>query len=321
MNRHSRIIVILLLIILAALSAAIVLFRIDVGKDAGDAGKGSSAYVQYDDSSSAIVFKDGSGLYGLKDRDGNIILEPEWSELTVLGSGSFRARLNTRSETMYGVIDRKGDITVPFMYDEINRISDYLYSAKLHDTGKYHFYGNDFSLLINGAADSFFLEGTSILISQGQDTFTFKQGENLSLVRAELPRFKRPVDLKIKVEDPEVLSAMDCMQWSRFADDAVAFIDALRRNNIKFLCDESEKNAFYDIISEIKEIDSWKGRLSDNTFVYMINSEGEDSVYLETELTLPTENENDTEQNIPLRIQFKENETTGEWLIIKAAVN
>ncbi|MGN0631159.1 MAG: WG repeat-containing protein [Ruminococcus sp.] len=317
MNKHSRVIVIFLLIILSVLCAAIILFRIDVGKDAGGMESSSSLSVSSDGNSVAIVYKDSSGMYGLKDKSGNIILEPEWAELVSLGGGSFCAKLVTRLDTLYGVIDWKGDIIVPFVYDEITRISDYLYSARLRDSGKYHFYGTDLSLLMNGSADSFFLEGTNLFFKQGEDTFTYKQGEKLSLVRAELPRYKRPVDIDIKVENPDVLSVMDCAEWSSFGDSVITILDAVRRNKPELLAEASERSVISDILSAIKEMEQWKGRISDNTYVYTVDSNGETIVYLNTELIWQMEDE--TECSVPLELGFMKNETE-EWLLSEAVI-
>lgn len=321
MNRHSRIIVVLLLLILSALCAAIILFRIDIGKDTDNSGNNLSVSVSSEDNTAVIVYKDSNGLYGLKDRSDNIILEPEWSELTSIGNSGFRAKLNTRTGTLYGIINRQGDIAVPFVYDDITHISDYLYSARLRDSGQYHFYGNDFSLVTEGAADKFFLEGTSLIIDQGQDTFTYKQGDKLSLVRAEIPRFKRPVSLSITVENPKALSVMDCIQWSNFGDDTIAFFDAIRRDDSGLLYDASEINALLDVIDGIKEFTSWKGKLSGNTFVYTSDYDEESSIFLETELLFKQETENETELSIPLKLEYKKSESTGNWLIYKANVN
>lgn len=317
MNKHSRVIVIFLLIIMLVLCAAIILFKADVGKDAGSIESSSSLSVSSDGNSAAIVYKDSSGMYGIKDKSGNIILEPEWAELSSLGGGNYCAKLVTRLDTLYGVIDWKGDIIVPFVYDEITRISDYLYSARLRDTGKYHFYGADLSLLMNGSADSFFLEGTNLFFKQGEDTFTYKQGEKLSLVHAELPRYKRPIDLDIKVENPDVLSVMDSSEWSSFGDKVITILDAVRRSKPELLADSSERSVISDILSAINEMEQWKGRISDNTYVYTEDSNGETIVYLNTELLWQTEDE--TEYIIPLELGFIRNETE-EWLLSEAVI-
>lgn len=306
-----------LLIIMLALCAAIILFKADVGKDAGSTESSSSLSVSSEGNSAAMVYKDSSGMYGLKDKSGNIILEPEWAELASLGGGNYSAKLVTRLDTLYGVIDWKGDIIVPFVYDEITRISDYLYSARLRDSGKYHFYGTDLSLLMNGSADSFFLEGTNLFFKQGEDTFTYKQGEKLSLVHAELPRYKRPIDLDIKVENPDVLSVMDSAGWSSFGDKVITILDAVRRSKTELLSDPSERSVISDILSAIDEMEQWKGRISDNTYVYTADSNGETIVYLSTELVWQTEDE--TEYSLPLELGFIRNETE-EWLLSEAVI-
>lgn len=318
MNRHSKIIVILLLLVLISLGTAIVMFHISVGKDVRITEKSPSVPEMTDSRSSVDVFKDKNGLFGLKDSGGTIILEPEWTELESFDANFFRAKLITRSGSFYGVIDRNGNITVPFVYSEIKKISENVYAASLNDTEEYLFYSKNFTLLLPTSADNYYLMDTELCIVKGEDKFTYEQGEDLSLIKAEIPRFKRPITLGITIEDTAILSVVNSSQLSDIGDKAIAFLDMLRRNKTVDLSEITDSVSYADIISTVKTEHDWKGKLSDDTYVYSAVSEdnNELKIYLETELIIQNE-ESDTE-NIPLVLGFRKDEE-GQWLICEAS--
>lgn len=313
MNRHSRIIVILLLAVLVLLGTAITLFYIDVGKDARSSGVSSSLTGNTQHENSARVFKDSNGLWGLEDSSGTVILEPEWSELVPIGNSCFKAKLLTRADSLYGVIDSEGDVTVPFVYENIERQSDYIYAAELKDTGQYLFYGNDFSLLLPHAADSYYMEGTNLCVSYGEDEYYYKQGENLSLVKAVLPRYRRPVSVTLTIDDPELLAVMESLEWSDFADRAIEFLDAFRRNQRDRLEEITDNASLPEVIKALETKPLWTGKTSDSIYVYKAEFDGALTVYLELELVLEkSDEESENDESARLRASFRQDKE-GQW--------
>lgn len=320
MNRHSKIILILLLIILISLGTAIVMFHINVGKDVRSSDKNILVSDMTEKYFSVDIFKDKNGLFGLKDSGGTIILEPEWTELEPFGTDFFRAKLMARAGSPYGIIDTNGNIIVPFVYSDIKKLSDYIYVASLKNTEEYLFYNKNFDLLLPTTADNYYFIDTNLCIVKGEDEFVYKQGDELSLIKAEIPRFKRPIDLSLTIEDPFILLTMSNSQLSDFGDKTVIFLDMLRRNKTDKVSEIIDSSSIVDINSVLKTELGWKGKLSENIYVYASVQENESDVviYLETELIIPNEEETDTE-NMPITLEFKKNEE-GQWLIFEVSL-
>ncbi len=304
--------------VLISLGTAIVMFHISVGKDVRNTEKSSSMSDMTDSYSPVNVFKDKNGFFGLKDSGGTIILEPEWTELEPFDKNFFKAKLITRSGPLYGVIDLNGNITVPFVYNEVKKISENIYAASLNDTEEYLFYSKDFTLLLPTSADNYYIIGTDLCIMKGEDKFTYEQDDELSLIKAEIPRFKRPITLNITIEDKTILSIINSSQLSDLGDKTITFLDMLRRNKTVGLSDITDSEALTDIISTVKTEHDWKGKLSDNTYVYSAASENNNElrIYIETELII--QNQESNIENIPLILGFRKDEE-GQWLICEAS--
>ncbi|MDE6779853.1 MAG: WG repeat-containing protein [Ruminococcus sp.] len=73
------------------------------------------------DDSGNRIFKDNSGLSGIIDHNDRIIVAPEWHELKFTDSNLCIARLRIADRLMTGCIDYEGNITVPFIYNSIER--------------------------------------------------------------------------------------------------------------------------------------------------------------------------------------------------------
>ncbi|MDE6020282.1 MAG: WG repeat-containing protein [Ruminococcus sp.] len=318
MNKHSRIIMIFLFIVIIALVTAIVVFHINAGKEAAVISKNDSDINASDVQYAASMFRDQNGLWGLKDSGGTIILDPEWNELIQINSDYFKAKLITRSGALYGVIDRNGDIIVPFVYSKIERLSEFVYSAKIRDSEEYLFYGRDFRLLLPYSANSYTADDSNLYITKDNDKFTYKQGEGLDLIKCEFTRLKRPINLTIILDDPQLISIMSSSQWSNTVNRIIIFLDALRRNKTDALSEIIFLDSFSDITALVKTKHQWRGRLSNDIYLYTCESdESEINILcMKTELIVSGEEETEFE-NIPIVLCFSKDET-GEWLISDA---
>lgn len=310
---------IFLMIVLISIGTAIIMFYINVGKDVKSTPYNYSSSEVGSNQSSAYVFKEQNGLFGLRDSSGTVILEPEWTELNPICTNFFMAKIIVRSNSLYGVIDCKGDIIVPFVYSEIKQISDYVYSAKIDDTGEYLFYDNNFELLFHFSADSYIVDDDNLCITRGEDKFTYNQGDEIVLIKAEMPRIKRPIKLELSVDDVNVLSFMESEQWGELGDKVILFLDALRRNKTEYLSKITYEDALSEIRMLVEQERLWKGKISDNTYFYTVDGNEKNVLYFRVELLIPFEDKTEF-QNVPLFIGFKKNKT-GEWLINNAFIS
>ncbi len=64
------------------------------------------------------VFKDEENLFGLKSCDDEVIIEPEYKKMIVLGDSSFIVQKKNK----FGLLDNQGNVLVPIKYTHVERV-------------------------------------------------------------------------------------------------------------------------------------------------------------------------------------------------------
>ncbi len=306
MSRHARLIVAVLIALIALLAAAIVLFYLDVNKNSGDSDESGSS----SSSEGSVVFVSEDGLCGLEDSAGNIILEAEWQSLVPVGNDFYKAVLETRGKTLCGVIDSEGDIAVPFVYENIERLTELVYTGILAEGGM-HIYSADFRQLMPEAWDSCTVKNERMHLIKGKDEYTFVIGEKLILWDVYLPRTNRPIRFNLNLSGEELESA-ECLEWGDIADKILCYLDAFRRGNPEKLEDIAESGSLTALREDMKTEFTWKGVLSGDFEIY--NSENNESgvIYLKAELF--AFDQSGKSMYVPLTLAFRQGED-GSWLL------
>lgn len=328
MNRHTRLLVAFLLAVLVILAAAIVVFHMNVNKETtGDSDSVPLAMNADGSEAESFIFEDETGLFGLKDENGNVILDAEWAELEGIGNSYFKARLVVRSDALYGVIDNEGDIIVPFVYDAIDKQSDLIYTARLAKDGKYFFYDPQFRLIIPEAADSFSLEGTLVHMEMDGDEYVWRQGTVFELMEVKLHRFERPVSFTLDIDDYSLVNKAGWSEWRDIADILITFLNAYRLQETESLPDITDPSSLLQVESVFSDEYEWNGGQLSELYIYNIDDADGTAIYFETEIQLHKAADNDaddgaeTEPEKPwkLKLAFKEN-SSGEWKLYEALV-
>lgn len=315
MIKHARIIVAMLLVILAGLIAAIVMFRIDINKSPSGSTDILPETAESDPySSKAYVFMDETGLYGLRDGMGNIILEAEWTRLRETGNQFFKAELMTRSGPVYGIVSSDGDVKVPFVYEEIEKLSDSIYAGRLADEGGYMFYDAGFSLVFRDAADSYSIVDETLRIKRADDEFVYGFGAEPVLTESSLFRKNRPISFTLKITDKDMLAALEPEEQQEIADLLLEYLDIYRRGQKERLRDITASSSLAVINLNTDTEFRWVGKLSDDIISYMDETEESRTVYCETELHCE---EDGQEKDVLLKTGFRCS-ADGEWVLIHA---
>ncbi|MDE6101855.1 MAG: WG repeat-containing protein, partial [Ruminococcus sp.] len=71
------------------------------------------------DSSGNRIFSDSNGLFGIIDSNDRIIVAPEWLDLKFTDGSLCIAKQRTDGNLLVGCIDYEGNISVPFIYQNI----------------------------------------------------------------------------------------------------------------------------------------------------------------------------------------------------------
>ncbi len=315
MIKHARIIVAMLLVILAGLIAAMIMFRIDINKSPSGSTDDLPETAGYDPYvSKAYVFMDETGLYGLRDGKGNIILEAEWTRLREIENQFFKAELMTRSGSVYGIVSSDGDVKVPFVYDEIEQISDHIYAGRLADEGRYMFYDAEFSLIFKESADSYSIADEILRIKRSGDEFVYNVKAEPVLAESSLFRKNRPISFTLRITDKEILTALAPSEQQETADLLLEYLDIYRRDQKERLRDITSASSLAEINLNTDTDFKWIGRLSDSIICYMAEEEEKSTLYCEAELYY---DENGEEKSVILKIGFGRS-ADEEWVLTYA---
>lgn len=307
--------VIVLFVILILLAAAITVFYVDVNKASGGADTDTPAAESVGDSDETRIFQDESGLYGLMDSGGNIILDAEWTELVETGNSCYTAQLRTRSQLLTGVIDSEGNVIVPFVYSSIEKLTDRLYAGLLEDDGKYFFYDADFSLLLPEAWDDYAVVDEMLHLKKDNDTYVYGLGAELRLAEINMPRRIRPVSFNLQVKDIQLLGRLERSDWSRIADMLLAYLDLYRRDKLEQLEDITHPDRLIQVANESETDFTWRGSVTSSISVYMEEVDGRD--LLQCQMELEVEAGEDMEKTTELLLTFA-SDSNGDWMIYDA---
>ncbi|MBQ8514034.1 MAG: WG repeat-containing protein [Ruminococcus sp.] len=316
MNKHTRMLVIVLFVILILLAAAITVFYVDVNKDSSSSDSEISAAENAGNSGETQVFQDESGLYGLMDSGGNIILDAEWTELTETGNSCYTARLRTRSQLMTGVIDSEGNVIAPFVYSSIEKLTDRLYAGLLEEDGKYFFYDADFTLLLPEAWDDYAVVDEMLHLKKDDDTYIYGLGAELRLAEINMPRRIRPVSFTLQVRDAQLLGQLERSEWSTLADMLLTYLDAYRRNKLEKLEEITHPERLIQVTNESETDFTWRGSAIDSISVFM---DKEDSgTLLHCQMELEAETADHAVKSTELLLTFSP-DSDGVWMLYDAA--
>lgn len=321
MNKHTRLLVIVLFAILIVLASAIIVFYLDVNKSSAGSSAAPLIATEYaGNSEGSCIFQDANGNYGLTDANGNIILEAEWTELSGIGNRCFAAKLVTGSQTLTGIIDKEGNVVVPFAYESMERLTDFLYAGKHAADGKYFFYDADFRLLLPEAWDDYSLIDETLHLEKDGDAFVYGLGASLELIEIDLPRRIRPVSFSLKVRDTQLLRKMERSDWCHIADLLLTYLDAYRREQLEKLENITISSRLTQVKTNSDTCFRWKGGTIDP--IEVVVPEGAEGLMLQCrmELSVPVQEENaeaEEEKCVELLLTFSPDED-GDWRLWNA---
>ncbi len=240
MNKHTRLAAGILVLVLVILIVATVSFSVNISK--------KSATAQSDTSDAAVnpngntVIQGDDGLYGVADAAGNTILDPEWKQLSFIGTEYLAAA----KENRVGVLDLDGNVAAPFVYRNVYALTDSYYLAELADSDEVVLYDHDFCAADAMVWDSSTWEKPLLTLNRGADAFQYSlEKEILQLVRVELSRKTDTISFTASAEktDAALLTPED---WTTCADMMTQFLEMVKTQDfdqVKELTGQEYENA------------------------------------------------------------------------------
>ncbi|MFR2342063.1 MAG: WG repeat-containing protein [Ruminococcus sp.] len=197
---------------------------------------------------SCYIFQEEStGLYGLSDADGRIIAAAEWKNLSFIGDYGVAAVKQIGTESVMGVLDREGNVIVPFVYQDLSYVNNQILVGKLLHEDLY------FYTTVLSGFNQLHLERLSVK----RQWANLAAGNRQFFLSAD-KRWNRTAVIRLAANHTAKVVTMHCEHrvtaqrypvevWQMLGDDLSEFLKAYQRN------DETAAAAFLssDAISQL----------------------------------------------------------------------
>ncbi len=181
------------------------------------------------------IFQDSTtGLYGLADAEDNVTIEPEWKSLYFIGEDGVAAAKKIGNTTVTGVLDREGDVIVPFVYQDLSYVNEQVIVGSLPQDDLYFLYDNTFHKLTDCAWNAYQWKDSVLTLQRNTDTFSYEQTEDeIALCAFDLQRAIQRRTVSIYCEESQTVSLFSVEVWCSLGDDLSTFLKAYQRNDME----------------------------------------------------------------------------------------
>lgn len=182
---------------------------------------------------SCYIFQEEStGLYGLSDADGRIIAAAEWKNLSFIGDYGVAAVKQIGTESVMGVLDREGNVIVPFVYQDLSYVNNQILVGKLLHEDLYFLYDRSFQDLTNCTWNAYLLKDNGLTLQRGTDSFFYQQiKDGIALRSFDLQRTIQRKVVTMHCEHQVTAQRYPVEVWQMLGDDLSEFLKAYQRND------------------------------------------------------------------------------------------
>ena len=235
------------------------------------------------DSSDNVIFRDNNGLFGIIDSTDRIIVAPEWEDLKFTKNNSLCiAKQRIDGNLLMGCIDYEGNITVPFIYQNIeyheyNSFSFYI--AEPADDNSCVIYDDRFVPYFRRSWDSYTLEDDVMIFRTENGTYKYLiNDDGFHLRSAEIIGKSMDRSYLISIGSRILLSKLSVPMIEKIAEDTGKYIEFAYTGNDDILSDITTggRSGFIRLFPDDHSILSKK--LLNISEIYMYSVRSDDTV-------------------------------------------
>ena len=231
MNRHTKLLSIVLIAVLILFIVSIRNFYLDVEKSTQQISGEGEMQLLTKDSDNYRIYKNDDNKYGVKDPNGKIIIEPEWDMLYFIGDGYVGASKKSRNIITNGILNKDGNIVVPFIYEKLDYITDDLILGTLLNNNGYFLYDTKFESISDKPWDKYVNQFPDFVLYHDQDVFNYNLESSIKLEKLNLKRNDNLNSINLYCANPNILSQFTCKEWNEIADLVFYFLSACKRKD------------------------------------------------------------------------------------------
>lgn len=233
------------------------------------------------DKSGNVIFSDNSGLFGIIDSTERIIVAPEWHDLKFTDGSLCIAKQRIDGNLLTGCIDFEGNITVPFIYQNITR-HEYdgfsFYIAESAEDNSCVVYDSGFMPYFARSWKNYTLSDDDIIFRTDNGTYKYLIGDDgFRLKSAEVIGKSMERSYVISIGSRILLSKLSVPMIEKIAEDTGKYIEFAYTGNDDILSDITTggRSGFTQLFPDDHRILSKKLLNISEIYMYSVRSEND----------------------------------------------
>lgn len=237
-----------LILLILLLGAGLVRAKVQLTKDTGESlDDGPAADISY-----SVYLDEGTGLYGVMDSAGRMMIAPVWTKLTAIagsGQGHYIAGRSVGRRLLYGMINLDEKLVIPVVYQSISPVGSRVLAAQTAEDNTFLFYNTDGVLLFQEAFESYNQSGTTLnLFCQDLNCSAELEGGGLRLtaLRATTPMLSKR--LSMSFTEDEIAAVQHYTVLPKITAVSAQYLGAMILDNYNAAYAITAVGAYQDVI-------------------------------------------------------------------------
>ena len=231
------------------------------------------------DSSGNRIFRDNGGLFGIIDSNDRIIVAPEWLDLKFADGNICIAKQRIDGNLLSGCIDYEGNISVPFIYQNIEYHQEEEFSFYIADSANdnsHVIYDSRFVPCFSRAWESCNISDGEITLKTNNGTYEYAiSKDGFRLKSAEVIGKTMERSYVIDISSRILLSKLSVSMIEKIAEDTEKYIEFAYTGNDEILSDitTGRRSSFTQLFPDDHKILSKKLLNISEISIYSVRSE------------------------------------------------
>ncbi|MBO5104899.1 MAG: hypothetical protein J6B74_07570 [Ruminococcus sp.] len=231
------------------------------------------------DSSGNRIFRENSGLFGIIDSNDRIIVAPEWLDLKFTDANMCIAKQRIDGNLLIGCIDYEGNISVPFIYQNIEHHKEEGFEFYIAESAKDDsrvIYDSRFVPCFTRSWESYSLSDSEITLKTNSGTYEYAiNKDGFRLKSAEIIGKTMDCSYVLSIHSRILLSKLSVSMIEKMAEDTEKYIEFAYTGNDEILSDITNggRSSFTQLFPDDHKILSKELLNISEIFIYSVRSD------------------------------------------------
>ena len=183
------------------------------------------------------VFESENGNYGVLDKDGTVLIEPDWLNILTITENLILVSDYINAEELIGGIDEEENVILPFVFNSMKKLEDGYWLGTVAEDGRKILYNRNFQPVFPEAFDEIQYQAHHLTLKNQTECFDYEYTENPPIFRrAELScNISGNIWLNWKIANQVYLSELSKEDLRQINKIVSAYLQMLKTNDFQNL--------------------------------------------------------------------------------------